>query len=203
MLAAAGLLEGATYGPRALPWNDPAVHRMQNILITACADAASAAAGRQLPAPSQLWQDAAALAFTYVFQVCLACPLTGTHAAETHSSGHISAQWTVFVALGLKPLFPVQASRFPEHELGTVRCVLASLLQSAVSLQPLFAAAASGAPPAAASVDLRALVEGPLMQAAPSMARSVAEHYGFLPHEAQQVSNCLRSTKQVPAGATV
>ena len=70
---------------------------------------------------------------------------------------------------------------------GAFRCVLDCLLQSAVSLQPLFAAAGARAPHEAASAQLRSLAAGPLMQAAPSMARFVGEGSSSMPDGVQQV----------------
>ena len=81
----------------------------------------------------------------------------------------------------------MQASRRPEPQDGIVQCVLSSLLQSAVSLRPLLEAAASHTAPDTASRLLRSLAEGPLMHAAPSMARFLGEHYHAMPSELQQV----------------
>lgn len=68
-----------------------------------------------------------------------------------------------------------------------MRCLLACLLHSALSLQRLFAAAASQQSPQEASAELRALAAGPLSQAVPSMARTIGEAYSTLAAEQQQV----------------
>lgn len=81
----------------------------------------------------------------------------------------------------------LQAVRQPGPEGGGFKCIAGSLLHSAVSLQPLFQAAAARARPAEVSTQLQQLAAGLLMQTAPAMARFVGEHYPMMPPEAQQV----------------
>ena len=90
VLALGGLLEGATHGPRALPWSEPLVMHMEQLLGDACSVAASNFQAGASPA-AQLRQDAAALAFTQVFQVCQSLAVIGRvllwH-VEAHWPGH-------------------------------------------------------------------------------------------------------------------
>ena len=64
-MAAGGLLEGATHGPRAVPASSPAIVQLHSLLIGACSDAAATCRDGASLAVRQ-WRDAAALAFIQV-----------------------------------------------------------------------------------------------------------------------------------------
>ncbi|KAK9810676.1 hypothetical protein WJX73_009535 [Symbiochloris irregularis] len=80
----------------------------------------------------------------------------------------------------------MQALPRAKPQVAAFQCMLGCLLDSALSLQPLFTAAEAHAAPGAASAQLHALADSSVMQAAPTLARLVGEHYRAMPIAVQQ-----------------
>ena len=81
----------------------------------------------------------------------------------------------------------LQACKRPQPSTGTLACLLGTLLSSLLSLEGLFAAAAAGKPPAAASAWLHAHLASSLMQRCPNCARAIAVQYQTASPDAQLV----------------
>ena len=81
----------------------------------------------------------------------------------------------------------MQALPRAEPQVAAFNCMLGCLLGSALSLQALFAAAEAHAAPETATAQLHALMDSSIMQAAPTLARSIGEHYRAMAPDVQQV----------------
>ncbi len=84
-------------------------------------------------------------------------------------------------------MLPEQACRRPAPSSATLACLLVALLRSTLSLDALFEAAKSGAPPAAASGRVQGHLGGALMRACAAATRAVADQYRAAAPRAQQV----------------
>lgn len=71
MLAVGGLLQGALQGPQQVFGQEAAITRMRSLMSFAGQAAGGTAAAEEAAGHWQLWQDSAALAFTYIYQVAL------------------------------------------------------------------------------------------------------------------------------------
>ncbi|KAK9841030.1 hypothetical protein WJX81_006565 [Elliptochloris bilobata] len=173
-LAAGGLLEGAARGQAALPPSDAALSRLDHALTAACADAAAASARLEILCPNYYpgdvhlqsragRADPAALAWEEATGVRL---------------------WRAAAALAI--LEASQGCQRPPPTPGTLACMMGALLHDALSLDGLFAAAAAGAHPDAATTWLRSQAAGAWGRAAASLARVAAQQYRHVEPDAQQ-----------------
>ena len=85
----------------------------------------------------------------------------------------------------------MQACRVPPASQESLLCMTRTLLDSTLSLDGLFEAAADGQDPSAANAWLQTHLDGCLMRSAATLSRTVAEQYRSIAPACQQVRCCI------------